>query len=104
MYMYTNVYNNAQAIAHQPPNNAPPAPWAVEKSEMDSCLLEISSAWCHMVWIAMEWLFQVGCPNSVLSQLFGPFAANGLGSVQHCLAATIDAGVLSTVFLLEPIT
>jgi len=34
----------------------------------------------------------------VPSQLLGPFAANDPGSVQHCLAATINISVLSKLF------
>jgi len=44
------------------------------------------------------WPVTVICPHSVPSQLHGPFDENGLGSVQHCLAATINTGVLSALF------
>ena len=52
-----------------------------------------------VIWYGISlWPVSVSCPNSVPSQLLGPFAENGLGSVQHCLAATINISVLSTCF------
>ena len=39
----------------------------------------------------------LSCPKSVPTQLLGPFAEDGFVSVQHCLAATVNIGVLSTL-------
>ena len=50
------------------------------------------------------WPALVSYHSSVPFQLLGPFAENGLGSVQHCLAATINMHVINIVFLLEPNT
>jgi len=44
------------------------------------------------------WPLPVSCANSAPFHLLGPFAANGLGSAQHCLAAAINICVLSTLF------
>lgn len=44
------------------------------------------------------WSLEVCCPNSLPLQLLGPLCENGLGSVQLCLAASINIVVLSTLF------
>jgi len=98
------ITNNAQAVAHQPPTNAQPAPWAVEKSEMDSCLLQ--KFFC-MTSYGMD------IPLAILSQL-SQFCSLPASWTLHCkwpwlCTALLSSNyrhccVISGVFLLEPIT
>ena len=69
-----------------------------QKREMNSHPLQ--NSFCIMS-LGMEYPFapsQLPGPFAP-SQLPGPFTENGSGSVQHCLAATINIDVLSTLFL-----
>jgi len=79
------------------PNQCPAGPQAAEERKMNSHPLQNSFLMMSYAWnIPLANLRH--CPNSVPSQLLGPFTENGLGSVQHCLAATINIDVLSTLF------
>lgn len=97
IYMYIFVYRwmyiavDTQGIAHHHPTNIQLAAQLAAHAVEDEF---------PPIWYGVSlWPILVRCHNSVLSQLVGPFAVDGLSSVQLCLAAAINIGTLSTLFL-----
>ena len=95
------LFNERIQVMHKQllttPNQCPAGPQTAEERKMNSHPLQNSFLMMSYAWnIPLANLRH--CPNSVPSQLLGPFTENGLGSVQHCLAATINIDVLSTLF------
>jgi len=86
---------DAQAVAYQPPANSWLASRAVELSERNSHPLQ--NSFCLMSY-GMEYHFAQFKSAILILFLLGPFAAKGIGFVQHCLAATINSIVLSALF------
>lgn len=91
------VTSDSQAILHHPLTDAQLIPQAMEESDINSHPLQ--NSFCIMSYI-MEYPFgQLKLVILILFplQLLGPFIENCLGSIQHCLVATIN-NVLSTLF------
>ena len=79
----------AQAIAHHLPTDSQlgPEQWNSHSLQNSFCMMSYGMKYPYGQ-------FKSAVLNSVPSQLLEPFTVSGLGSVQHCLAATINISVL----------